>query len=179
MTAGALYGVLGEFEGPEALVRAARAARERGYARLEGYSPIPVEGLQEALGARRTRLPWVVFAAGVVGAGLGLWLQYYITVVNYPINVGGRPLDSWPAFMIVVFELAVLLGGLTAGIGMLAANKLPRPHHPLFDIEAFARRASTDRYFLLVEAADPRFDADEARSVLWGEGALEVHDARE
>jgi hypothetical protein len=171
-----LYGILGEFETPEELVAAARGARARGFARLEGYSPVPVEGLHQALGRRRTRLPLVVFAGGVAGGAFGLWLQYYLMAVNYPLNIAGRPLASWPSFMIITFELTVLVAGLTAGIGMLAANRLPHPHHPLFNSQAFAERANVDRYFLCVEAADPAFRPEEVRGALRDLGALEVHD---
>jgi hypothetical protein len=175
-SAAELYGVIAEFETPEALVAAARRARERGYVRLEGYSPVPIEGLQGALGRRRTRLPLVVFGAGVAGGAFGLWLQYYLTAVNYPLNIAGRPLASWPSFMIITFELTVLVAGLTAGIGMLAANGLPQPHHPLFNSQAFSERANVDRYFLCVEAADPDFRADEVRAFLRGLSPVEVHD---
>ncbi len=171
-----LYGILGEFEGPEGLLAAARRAREKGLVKIDGYSPVPVEGLPEALGMRRTRLPLAVFAGGVAGALFGLWLQYYITAVNYPLNIAGRPLASWPSFMIITFELTVLVAGLTAGIGMLAANRLPRPHHPLFDSPAFSQRANTDRYFLCIEAGDPAFEPDELKEFLQAQGALEVHD---
>ena len=177
MTADKPLGVVAAFVGPGELLRAASEVRARGYERVDAFSPVPVEGLREALGFRRTRLPWVVFGAGALGAAIGLWLQYYITAVNYPINVAGRPLASWPSFMIITFELCVLLAGLTAGIGMLVANRLPRPHHPLFDVREFAERANTDRYFLWVEAADPRFEAEEVRALfreLDAEGVYDV-----
>lgn len=176
MTSAEGYGILGEFATPEALRNAAWGMRERGYKRMDAYSPIPVEGLREALGFRRTRLAWVVFGAGVVGAAGGLLLQYYISAVAYPLNIGGRPLASWPAFMIITFELCVLVAGLTAGIGMLAANHLPRPHHPLFNVQAFAERASTDRYFLCVEAEDPYFDPENVGGGLRALAALEVYE---
>lgn len=159
------YGLLAEFADVDALLRAAESARAAGYRRLDAYTPFPVEGLSEALGMRHTRLPWIVLGGGVVGALAGYGLQYWVSAIEYPLNVGGRPLHSWPAFIPVTFELTILVAALAAVLGMLALNGLPMPHHPLFGVEAFSL-ASRDRFFLCIEARDPRFDAERTRSFL-------------
>jgi hypothetical protein len=160
-----LYGLLADFEHPEELLAAAAAAREAGYRRVEAYTPIPVEGLTEALGTVPTQLPRLTLLGGLLGAAAGYALQYWVSVIEYPLNVGGRPLHSWPAFLPIVFELAILGASLTAVLGMLALNGLPRPHHPLFAVPEF-KLASRDRFFLCVEARDPKFDRTQTRSFL-------------
>ncbi|HUG92626.1 MAG TPA: DUF3341 domain-containing protein [Planctomycetaceae bacterium] len=174
----ALYGLLAEFEQPDALVEATRRARDAGYRRMDAYAPFPVHGLAEALGFHRTRVPLLVLIGGIVGCAGGYFLQYWVSVIAYPLNIGGRPLHSWPAFVPVTFELTVLVAGLAAVLGMLALNGLPMPYHPLFHVERFAR-ASQDRFFLCIEAADPRFDVDETRTFLRSLGAVEVYEAPE
>jgi Protein of unknown function (DUF3341) len=168
-----LWGLVAEFEGPTALLEAAERAREAGYARLDAYVPFPVEGLSEALGFRRTALPLLVLIGALVGAAGGYFMQWYAMAVWYPLNVGGRPLNSWPMFIPITFELAVLVGGLTAVIGMLALNGLPMPYHPLFNVPRFAR-ASQDGFFLGVEARDRRFDRRATAEFLLDLGAREV-----
>lgn len=160
-----VYGLLAEFDNPARLIAAIRCARLDGYEQLEAYTPIPVEGVHEALKRRRTRLPWLVFLGGLFGAIGGHFLQYYTNVIDYPLNVGGRPLNSWPAFLMVTFEVTVLLAALAAVVGMLALNGLPRLHHPVFNVPEFAL-ASRNRFFLCVRAADIRFDLDRTRSLL-------------
>jgi hypothetical protein len=167
------YGLVAEFESAAGLVRAAAAARDAGYKRLDAYSPFPVEGLTEALGRPTTRLPLVVLLGGLLGGLSGYLLQYYTSVVTYPLNVGGRPFHSWPAFIPVTFECTVLGASLAAVLGMLALNGLPMPYHPLFHLERFAR-ASRDRFFLCVQAADPKFDLAGTRQFLEGLGPSEV-----
>ena len=162
-----LYGLLAEFDTPEALATAAASARDAGYRQMEAYSPFPVHGLTEALGFRPSRLAALVLAGGVAGALGGFALQYWVSVIAYPHNVGGRPLNSWPAFIPVTFEMTILIASLTAVLGMLALNGLPRPHHPLFGMDRFAH-ASRDRFFLCIEAADPRFDLIQTRAFLQG-----------
>jgi len=166
MAAGAdIHGLLAEFPDPDALSAAASAAHAAGYRRMDAFTPIPVEGLSEALGIKHTRLPLVTLLGGLFGAAAGYALQYYVSVVAYPLNIGGRPLHSWPAFIPVVFETTVLGAALTAVLGMLAASGLPRPHHPLFNVPEF-KLASRDRFFLCIEARDPAFDAIATRDFL-------------
>jgi hypothetical protein len=155
--AGTLYGLMAEFDTPTALVLAAEKARLSGYRQMDAYSPIPIEELNEALGLRRTRLPVLVFLGGLLGCAAGFGLAYWVSVIEYPMNVGARPFNSWPQFIPVTFETTVMGAALTAFFGMWALNKLPQPYHPVFNVAAFAR-ASTDRFFLVIEAADPRFD---------------------
>jgi hypothetical protein len=160
-----LYGFVAEFDDPTALVGAARKAREGGYRRLDAYSPFPVEELTEALGMRHTKLPLLILLGGIVGCLGGYYMQYYAAVISYPINVGGRPLHSWPMFIPVTFELTILLAALTAVLGMLALNGLPMPYHPLFNVPRFAL-ASRDRFFLCIQAIDPKFDESTTKRFL-------------
>ena len=158
----AIHGLMAEFDNPSALVAAAEKARLAGYRQMDAYSPIPIEELNEALGLRRTRLPILVFLGGLMGCLGGYGLQYWTQALEYPMNVGGRPFHSWPQFIPVTFETTVLGAALTAFVGMWALNRLPQPYHPVFNVPEFAR-ASTDRFFLCIEALDPRFD----RSGTW------------
>ena len=167
------YGLMAEFDTPEKLLQATRACREEGYRRFDAYSPYPVEGLEEALDFHRTWVPPLVLAGGIIGAISGYALQYYVSVIAYPVNVGGRPLNSWPMFVPVVFEMTILVAALFAVLGMLALNGLPMPYHPVFNVPRFAM-ATRDRFFLVVQAADPRFDLDKTRRLLQGLGAREV-----
>jgi len=160
-----IYGLLAEFTTPVDLIRAARAAREEGYVRMDAYSPYPSEELVEALGVRPSRLPVLVLLGGLVGCIGGYFMQYYAAAVSYPLNVGGKPLNSWPMFVPVTFELTILSAALTAVLGMLALNGLPRPHHPLFNVPTFDR-ATQDRFFLCIESRDPRFDLKQTRAFL-------------
>jgi ActD protein len=175
---GAVYGLAAEFDNPTELVRAAESAHAAGYRRMDAYSPFPVEGLAEALGFRHTRLPLVIFLGGLAGCIGGFVLQWWIAAVDYPINVGGRPFFSWPAFIPVTFELTVLCGATAAVLGMLGMNGLPRPYHPLFNVPRFAL-ASRDRFFLAIEARDPKFELGPTRAFLAGLGAREVSEVPE
>ncbi len=150
------FGILAEFSGVDDLLAAIKASRGDGYAAMEAYTPLPVHEVSEALGYRN-HLPFLVLLGGIFGAVGGFALQYYASVVDYPINVGGRPLNSWPSFIIITFELTILCAALTAVLGMLALNGLPRPHHPVFSIPEF-ELASRHRFFLLILSRDPRFD---------------------
>lgn len=162
-----LHGLLAEFGDERALVEAVRRIRAAGYVEVDAYTPYPVEGLAEELGFHTTRVPLVVLAGGIMGAGSGYFLQYWLNVLDYPINVGGRPLNSIPSWIIVTFELTILVGALFAVLGMLALNGLPRPNHPVFSVPEFAL-ASTNRFFLAAEAKDPRFDPYETRKFIEG-----------
>ena len=160
-----IYGLLAEFGDPNELVAAARRAQEAGYQHMDAYTPFPIEELAEALGIHRTRLPFLVLIGGIAGAVGGIALQYWTSVIDYPINVGGRPFFSWPAFIPVTFETTVLLAALTAVLGLLALNGLPMPYHPTFNVPRFAL-ASRDRFFLCIEATDTLFDRDGTRRFL-------------
>jgi hypothetical protein len=152
-----LHGLLAEFESPEALVTAARRARDSGFTKMDAYTPFPVEELSDALGHKRSRVPLVVLIGGLIGGLTGLGLQYWSAVIRYPMIVGGRPHISWPAWIVVTFESTILFASLFGVLGMILLNRLPEPYHPVFNVERFGL-ASQDRYFLCIEAADPRFD---------------------
>ncbi len=160
-----IYGLMAEFENPSDLVDAARRAYAEGYRKMDAYTPFPVEGLAEALGFHRTWVPLIVLIGGLIGCMGGYLLQYYISVVYYPLNIGGRPLNSWPAFIPVTFELTILIAALSAVLGMLALNGLPMPYHPVFNVPRFAL-ATQDRFFLCIESTDPKFDREATRYFL-------------
>lgn len=160
-----IYALMAEFETGEALLEAAKRTCEAGYRNTDGYSPFPLHGLSEALGFRRTRLPLVTLIGGLLGGGGAYFMMWYASVISYPINIGGRPLHSWPAFVPITFELSVLGASFAALFGMLALNGLPRPHHPVFNVPEF-ERASRDRFFLVIEARDPKFHIADTRQFL-------------
>jgi len=160
-----IYGLIAEFKGDEEVLTATRAAYDRGYRKMDAFAPFPVEGLPEALGRKRTAIPVIVFAGGAFGCLGGYLLQWYAMTVSYPLNIGGRPLNSWPMFIPITFELTILSAAFAAIIGMLVLNKLPLPHHPLFNVPEF-ERASSDKFFLCIQADDPKFDLRETRRFL-------------
>jgi hypothetical protein len=168
-----IYGIAAEFLNEEQIVAAAKQVHAAGYRKVEGYSPLPVHGLAEALEFKDSRVAWIIFICGLLGCAGGFYLQYWINVVDYPLNVGGRPFDSWPQFIPVTFECTILASAFGAVIGMLALNGLPRPHHPIFGARRFAL-ASQDRFFLCVEATDPMFDREGTAQFLRDLGPQQV-----
>ena len=170
-----LYGVMAEFENPTDLVAAAERVYSLGYRRINGYSPYPIEELSEAIGFTKTSLPLIVFIGGLVGGLSGFFMQYWIEVIDYPINVGGKPTNSWPAFIPITFEMTVLFAAFSAVLGMLILNKLPQPYHPVFNLPNFAL-ATRDRFFLAVEANDPKFNHGEVVELLKSLNAVAVDD---
>ena len=160
-----IYGMMAEFDNPTALVNAARAARDKGFRKLDAYTPFPIEELSEALHLHKNKLPLIVLLGGLVGGGLGYLLQYYVTVFNFPINVAGRPLHSWPAYIVITFEMTILVASLSAVLGLLALCGLPMPYHPTFNVPRFAL-ASRNRFFLCIEATDPLFDRKQTSEFL-------------
>jgi len=170
-----LYGLLAEFKGPEELIAASRAVRDKGYLQIEAYTPFPVEALDDALRTKRTRLPYIVFVGGLVGGLSGLAMQTIASVFHYPMNVGGRPFFSWPSFIPITYELTILCSAATAVISMLILNGLPMPYHPLFNIRDF-EKVSREGFFLCIEASDPQFRLEEARAALQAQNPVAVHE---
>jgi hypothetical protein len=170
-----LYGLLAEFETPEKLLAAAQQAHALGYRKMDAYSPFPVEGLTEAIGFEKTRVPLVVLLGGITGGVTAYGMQYYSAVRDYPLNVGGRPLHSWPAFVPITFELTVLFAALAAVFGMLLMNGLPKLYHPVFNVPEF-KLASQSRFFLCLKSSDEQFRLAETRQFLETLGALAVRE---
>lgn len=166
---------MAEFESPEALLAAAQGAYAAGFRRMDGYSPYPIEGLAEAIGFHSSRVPMLVLIGGILGCLGGFFLQYWASVIDYPINVGGRPLNSWPAFIPVTFEVTILFAALSAFFGVLVLNGLPMPYHPVFNVERF-QLASRNRFFLCIESKDPRFDPQSTRSFFETTGAQGIYE---
>jgi hypothetical protein len=171
-----LYGLMAEFNDVTGLVNAAKRAHAEGYRRLDAYTPFPVHELFDALDAHDRRLPLAVLLGGMTGSAVGFGLCYWVSVYAYPLNIGGRPLNSWPSFIPVTFEVTILLASFTAVIAMLALNGLPMPYHPVFNVKRFAEHASLDGFFLAIESTDSKFDREKTRAFLQGLGAKEVND---
>ena len=162
-----VYGLMAEFDSPQELLDAAQKTHGAGYKQIDAYSPFPIEGLADAVGFHKNYVSLVVLICGMLGGLSGYLLQYYVAVISYPVNIGGRPYHSWPSFIIVTFELTILFGGVSAAVGMLALNGLPQPYHPVFNVPEFAR-ASDNRFFLVVASNDPKYDAARTREFLKG-----------
>ena len=171
-----LYGVLAEFASADDLLAAARRVRAAGYSRAEAYAPFDVEGLAEALGFERSSVPLFTFCGALLGGLSGYFMQWYAAVIDYPVDIGGRPLHSWPMFVPVTFELTILFAAFAAVLGMFGLNGLPMPYHPVFNVERFTMHASQDRFFLAIEANDAKFDRDRTRAFLQSLGAREISD---
>lgn len=172
---GGLYGLAAEFRGPQDLLEAAKKAREAGYTRMDAYTPYPIEELSETVEPHRSKVPLVTLIGGILGGLTGFFLQYWTQVYVYPMNIGGRPHNSWPSFIVVTFEMTILFAAFSAVVGMILLNGLPRPHHPIFGTPGF-ERASRDGFFLAIEARDPRFDRTATEEFLRGVKAREVNE---
>jgi len=178
MTETPLYGLMAEFDNPTELMKAARATYAAGYRNIDAYTPYPIEELADVIGFEKTRVPLVCLLGGILGGLSGYLLQYWINNISYPLNIGGRPFHSWPAFIIVTFEMTILFGGLSAVIGMLGLNGLPAPYHPVFNNPRFSA-VSRDRFFLCIEAADPQFDPERARQFLSAFNTVDIAEVLE
>lgn len=170
-----IYGLMAEFESPTALAAAARQVRAKGYRRVEAYSPFAIEEVNEALGLHHNKLPFLVLCGGILGGLTGYFLQYYIAVIDFPLNIGGRPLHSWPSFIVITFELTILFAALTTVLGLFGLCGLPEPYHPVFNVSRFAF-ASRDRFFLCIEARDPLFDRHDTAEFLHSLAPREVNE---
>ena len=175
----ALYGVMAEFDDTTALVEAARRTYAEGYRKFEAYSPFPIHDLFEVMHIRDKRVGLLVLLGGLTGMCTGLGLQAWVSAIAYPLNIAGRPYLSWPMFIPVTFELTILFAAFAAVFGMLGLNGLPMPYHPVFNVERFAMHASQDRFYLAIEANDPKFDRTATRSFLQSLGAKDVSDVEE
>jgi len=173
-----LHGVMAEFESAQAVVDAARKTMAHGFTKVEAYSPVPIEELNDIIHKKRTVLPKLVLGGGLTGMATGFILQYWASVIEYPMNIGGRPQASWTTFIVPSYELTILFSALTAAIGMIVLNGLPQPYHPVFNVDRFAM-ASSDKFFLVVESADPKFDQQGTAEFLRNTGAKGVYDVDE
>jgi Protein of unknown function (DUF3341) len=162
-----VYGMMAEFDTPTDLVRAAHAASEAGYRKMDAFTPFPIEELHHALHLERSKLPLIVLLGGLLGGLSGFGLQWYVTVYNFPTNIGGRPLFSWPSYIVITFELTVLFASIAATFGLLALCGFPTPYHPAFNAPRF-ERATRDGFFLVIESHDPLFDVEKTKSFLSG-----------
>jgi Protein of unknown function (DUF3341) len=169
------YGLMAEFPSADALVAAAHQVHAAGYQKVDAFTPYPIEAVSEALGLPRSKMPLIVLIGGLLGGFGGYMLQFWSQVIRYPMNIGGRPIHSWPSFIVPTFECTILGAALAAVVGMIAINGLPMPYHPVFNVPRFAL-ASRDKFFLLIEAVDPKFDSDATRRFLAGLSATEVSD---
>ncbi|MGH9737834.1 MAG: DUF3341 domain-containing protein [Candidatus Acidiferrales bacterium] len=178
MSGKTMYGLMAEFETPEEVLAAAHRTREAGYQRIDAFSPIPVDGLAEAIGFDWTSLPIVTLIGGILGGLTGFFMCWYANVISFPLDIGGKPLNSWPAWIPITFELTILGGAIATVVGMLAMNGLPTPYHPVFNVDRFAL-STTDKFFLCIKSRDKKFDLAETKAFLEGlkpHGVFEIED---
>lgn len=168
-----LFGVLAEFDSPGTLYHGCEKVRDAGYKRWDAYTPFPVHGLEKAMGIPNSKVPWIVLIGGLTGASCGFFMQWWMSAVDYPLVISGKPLLSWPAFVPVTFELGVLFAAFGAVFGMLALNRLPQPYHPLFQSENFDR-VTDDKFFIAIESSDPQFDAESTAKFLESIGGTNI-----
>lgn len=173
-----LHGVMAEFDTAQDILDAARKTMAQGFTKVEAYSPVPIEELNTVIHQKRTKLSSIVLAGGLTGMATGFILQYWASVIEYPMNIGGRPQASWITFIVPSYELTILFSALSAAIGMIVLNGLPMPYHPVFNVERFSM-ASSDKFFLVVESADPKFDQHATTEFLRSTGAKGVYDVDE
>jgi len=171
-----IYGLMAEFSDVTTLVDAAKRTHAEGYKKVDAFSPFPIHELFDALHLDDKRLPLAVLLGGITGCLAGFGLCYWVSVIAYPLNVGGRPFNSWPSFIPVTFEVTILIASLTAVLSLIVLNGLPMPYHPVFNVKRFAERASQDGLFLAIEAEDPKFDREKTRAFLQGLGAREINE---
>lgn len=160
-----IYGLVAEFESPEQLLSAANLSHAAGYRAVDAFSPMPIEGLAEAVGFHSTRLPLLVLFGGMFGAAAGFFLQWYANVLSFPLNIDGKPHNSWPSFIPITFEMTILFAAIAAVFGMLALNGLPTPYHPLFNVPRFVL-ATRGHFFFCIKARDKQFDLAATRKFL-------------
>ena len=173
------YGLLAKFDSPESLSTAVSRVYENGYRQFDAYSPYPVEGISRAMRLKGSRLPYVILAGALLGGAGGFFMQFYATVIDYPLNIGGRPLFSWPAYIPITFELTILTAAIFGVLGLLVVTRFPQPYHPLFNSEDFAAHASLDGFYLDIQTIDPRFDLEMTRSFLNELGAVEISEVED
>lgn len=169
-----LYGLLAKFDTPENLVSAARRVVQAGYRKFDAYTPYPVEELERAMRLKPSPLPYVILTGGILGGVGGFFMQAYATVVDLPLNIGGRPLFSWPTYIPISFELTILLAALAGVLGLFVVTRFPQPYHPVFNSEDFVAHGSTDSFYLNIEASDPNFDLERTREFMQVLGAVQV-----
>ena len=169
-----VYGLLAQFNTPEALTAAANRVYEAGYRNFDAYSPYPVEGLPQKMGMKSSPLPFVILAGGLIGGIGGFGMMSFATVIDYPLNIGGRPLFSWPAYIPITFELTILFAAVFGVLGLFAVTRFPQPYHPVFNSEEFNAHASRDGFFLDIQASDPQFNLEDTRTFMEGLGSTNV-----
>jgi len=168
-----LYGLMAEFDNGDELLKAAKAVFKEGYRKIDAYTPFPMEEVAEAIHVHRNRLPLIVLICGIIGAFVGFFGQYYVTVVDYPLNIGGRPFNSWPFYIPITFEITILFAAVSAVLGMFALNGLPQPYHPVFNVQRFIE-ATRDDFFLVIFASDPKFELKQTKKFLEGLNVIEI-----